>query len=309
MSQALPFIVLWVAGLALWCQPTAASALPGPHRWGHRRPPAWALAWLLAWGLAWSGGLLDARGALAILGCIGLSTWWHAAARRHQGTWVGALMPWLIGALSLALALHAVPGVHNPLVLDDVQWRPGDPAFSLRASFDKACAGLMLLATVVPRAMAPGANPRWARPTALAACLTTAAALGLAWAWGLTEPARTWPQVPGHPGALPLFLLLNLFVTCVAEEAFFRGLLQSALARRFAPWGAPGLAAAIALPAVLFGLAHLGGGPLMAALATWVGLGSGWALARTARIEAAVIVHFAVNATHLLAFTYPARMA
>src|SRR3989344_5008639 len=121
MPQALPFIVLWVAGLALWCQPTAASALPGRRRWGRGRPPAWALAWLLAWGLAWSGGLLDARGALALLGCLGLTTWWHAAARRHQGTWVGALVPWLIGALSLALALPAVPGVHNPLGLDGVQ--------------------------------------------------------------------------------------------------------------------------------------------------------------------------------------------
>jgi membrane protease YdiL (CAAX protease family) len=38
-----------------------------------------------------------------------------------------------------------------------------------------------------------------------------------------------------------------------------------------------------------------------------VGLGSGWALACTRRIEAAVLTHFTVNAVHLLAFTYPAR--
>ena len=65
--------------------------------------------------------------------------------------------------------------------------------------------------------------------------------------------------------------------------------------------------AATALPAVLFGLAHLGGGPQMALLATLVGLGSGWAFARTRCIEAAVLTHFAVNAVHLLAFSYPAR--
>lgn len=311
MSQALPFIVLWLAGMAWWCQPPAAPAQPDLRRRWRRRPSAWALTWLLAWGLAWSVGLLDARGAMAILACIALSAWWHDHAHRHEGSWVGALAPWGIGALALALALHAVPGVHNPLVLDGVRWRAGDPAFSLRASFDKACAGLMLLATVVPRGWATSPTQctgrHWVAQTAQAAALTTAATLGLAWVWGLTEPARAWPQVPGQPHALPLFLALNLFVTCVAEEAFFRGLLQSVLTRRLPALSPLSLSVAIALPAALFGLAHLAGGPKMALLATLVGVGSGWAFARTRRIEAAVLVHFLVNALHLLAFTYPAR--
>nr|WP_286742953.1 CPBP family intramembrane glutamic endopeptidase [Aquabacterium sp. UBA2148] len=61
------------------------------------------------------------------------------------------------------------------------------------------------------------------------------------------------------------------------------------------------------MPATLFGLVHLAGGPKMAALATIVGLGSGWVFARTGRIETAVLTHFSVNAAHLLAFSYPAR--
>lgn len=267
----------------------------------------WALAWLFAGALAWMGGVLDARGAVAVIGCIGLAAWWQRSTRRHPGTWVGSTMPWAIGALALALALHAVPGFHNPLVLDGISWRPADPAFSLRASFDKACAGFLLLATVVPRCTNLAAARVLVIPTGQAALLTTATALGLGWAWGLTEPALSWPRAPGHPQAVLLFLALNLFVTCVAEEAFFRGLLQAACAQRWARWGAVGMAAAVALPAALFGLAHLGGGPRMAVLATVVGLGSGWAFARTRCIEAAVLVHFSVNAVHLLAFTYPAR--
>lgn len=313
MSHAPPFIALWLAGLALWCQPADAPAPPGARGWrwllSARLParlPAWALAWLLAVALAWAGGLLDAGGASAVLACIGLATWWQRSADRHHGTPTGALAPWVIGALALALALHAVPGIHNPLVLDRVQWRPGDPVFSLRASFDKACAGLLLLATLVPRCASLASARALLPPTIVAALLTTVAALGLGWAWGLTEPASTWPQVPGRPEAVPLFLALNLFVTCLAEEAFFRGVLQSALMNRWGTLGAAGLAA-IALPAALFGLAHLGGGPKMAVLATVVGLGSGWAFARTRCIEAAVLVHFAVNAVHLLAFTYPVR--
>ena len=44
-------------------------------------------------------------------------------------------------------------------------------------------------------------------------------------------------------------------------------------------------------------------GPLAATLA---GVGYGVAYQRTRRIEAAMVVHFALNAVHLLLFTYPA---
>jgi membrane protease YdiL (CAAX protease family) len=35
------------------------------------------------------------------------------------------------------------------------------------------------------------------------------------------------------------------------------------------------------------------------------GLGYGWVFMRTQRIEAAMAVHFGVNAVHFLLFTYP----
>jgi membrane protease YdiL (CAAX protease family) len=56
---------------------------------------------------------------------------------------------------------------------------------------------------------------------------------------------------------------------------------------------------------VLFGLAHLGGGWSHALAAAVAGLGYGAAYLRTQRIEAAMAVHFSVNALHLLFFTYP----
>lgn len=306
MRQALPFVLLWLATLALWLQPPATR--PPPHLPWHVRPGAWAIAWLLAVGTAAWAGLLDAGGTTALVTCIGLAAWWRGAADRHASTRLGALAPWVFGALSLALALHLVPGIHNPLVLDGVRWRPGDAPYSLRASFDKGCAALLLLATVVPRCPSPPPTQSLGAPVGVAALLSTVTALGLGWAWGLTEPAQGWPAVPGQPQAVATFLALNLLVTCLAEEAFFRGLLQSALMKRWGGRGAVGRVAAIALPATLFGLVHLGGGLRMVALAAIVGLGSGWAFARTRRIEAAVLVHFTVNAVHLLAFTYPARM-
>jgi membrane protease YdiL (CAAX protease family) len=59
--------------------------------------------------------------------------------------------------------------------------------------------------------------------------------------------------------------------------------------------------------AVLFGLAHGGGGLALVAFAGLAGAGYGLALWRSGRIEAAILVHFAVNAVHFLLFTYPMR--
>jgi uncharacterized protein len=62
---------------------------------------------------------------------------------------------------------------------------------------------------------------------------------------------------------------------------------------------------ALLVASALFGLAHFGGGWLYVIAATLAGLGYGWAYLRTKRIEASMFVHFALNATHFLFFTYP----
>jgi uncharacterized protein len=83
----------------------------------------------------------------------------------------------------------------------------------------------------------------------------------------------------------------------VAEEAFFRGLLQHRL-----PGPRP---LAVAASALLFGLVHLPAGVAYAALATVLGFGCALVYERTRRIETAIAVHFAVNAVHFTGFTYP----
>lgn len=97
----------------------------------------------------------------------------------------------------------------------------------------------------------------------------------------------------------------NLFFTCVAEEALFRGFLQrqlqmSLVGVRYGP--VVGLVAA----SVLFGLAHYAGGVSYIILATVAGLGYGWIYQRTNSIEASILTHFSLNAVHFLFFTYPA---
>ena len=92
--------------------------------------------------------------------------------------------------------------------------------------------------------------------------------------------------------------------TCIAEETFFRSLIQEKLHRLCTarPWARP---LPILLPALLFGAVHLSGGLLYASLAGLAGLGYALIYARTRRIEAAVIAHFSVNLVHFTGFTYP----
>ena len=113
-----------------------------------------------------------------------------------------------------------------------------------------------------------------------------AAAIG-----GLGRPTLRWPDNAG------LFLAANLFLTCVAEEVAFRGVIQGLLARRLGTdlrtmngW------LPILLAAVLFGLAHAAGGTPYVALAMLAGLGYGLAYALSGRIEVAILLHFALNA-------------
>lgn len=72
-----------------------------------------------------------------------------------------------------------------------------------------------------------------------------------------------------------------------------------------APWLAGILALPVGLSSLLFAAAHLGGGLLQAAIAGLAGLGYALVHARSRRIEAAILTHFAVNAVHFLGFTYP----
>nr|WP_253284756.1 MULTISPECIES: CPBP family intramembrane glutamic endopeptidase [unclassified Ruegeria] len=96
-----------------------------------------------------------------------------------------------------------------------------------------------------------------------------------------------------------VFVLSNLFLTCLTEEAFFRGYLQSAIISRLGAVG--GVIAA----SLLFGLVHFGGGPALVVFASILGLACGLGYYATQRLWVPVAMHFGFNLVHLLLFTYP----
>jgi len=261
--------------------------------------------WLppLHWGritvFAWHGLLLLALVAgvanqgLTPLACVWIAILFvlaQGACRSTHRLWSAALAV-LTGLMTLALALHLLPGFNNP------SYMLGDAGVGAakRLSFDKGVAGLILLGTVAPRTQTLAELRALVRPVLLAIVGTVVLVLSAALALGIARMEPKWP-LNTH-----LWLLSNLFLTCVAEEAFFRGLLQERIHRAMAR--ATGVWVPAIVSAVLFGLVHAGGGVGFVIVATLAGLGYALAYAVTRRMEAPILVHFSLNAVVFLGFT------
>jgi uncharacterized protein len=257
----------------------------------------WAAVAALSVGAALTLGVLNTTGALALL-VLALTC---QAARMTRGSWV---LTTVAAVMCLSLALHAVPGFANPLLLDQVLVRPEAAPFSLHANFDKGFAGLMLVAFFSARWHSLADARQGLQTAGIAALVTSSVVLGLACAMGRIQWEGTWPEPPQAPHAAWWFLAVNLCFTCVTEEAFFRGLIQERL-HRCLPATPAAQALCVVVSALLFGLAHIGGGWAHVALASLAGLGCAWAYQRTRTVEAPILAHFTLNALHFTGFTYP----
>ncbi|QXG54819.1 CPBP family intramembrane metalloprotease [Pantoea jilinensis] len=200
----------------------------------------------------------------------------------------------LLVLISLGLFLHLFPGFNNPLQVDEVQTGARSLPFSFSFNADKALIPFVLLACLPTLFRARACPPRYpwiAALTLIAAVpllLCSAVLLG-----GLAFELH-------NPPWLPAFMLANLFFVSLAEEALFRGYLQQRLRESL------GAMPALLICSLLFGLAHIQGGVLLVVFASLAGLIYGLAWHWSGRLWLATALHFALNLTHLLFFTYPA---
>ena len=285
--QILPYIFLYAAIVAAWLP---KMTVPGPLK---SLVPGHLLA-VLAGVSALISGLITPVAA-AVLLVLALLLW--ASVRNTLPLPLRILAGVLALVVALILAMHKAPGFHNILLLDKVRFSDDAILFTLYANFDKGMAGYLLLSLFCARASSFKQFMVDGKCIALPALLTIAVliVLGLA--------THFFSFSPKLPEATLLFLAINLFLTCVAEEAFFRGLIQEAIYRL---GNKPVFGyLAIVVSAVLFGLAHLGGGMQYAALATVAGLGYAIVYHQTRRLEWVILTHAAFNLCHFLLFTYP----
>lgn len=193
---------------------------------------------------------------------------------------------------AIALFTHLIPGFNNVKVLDRAIVGPHSAPFTLYLNADKALIPFILYAvfpTLFNRRRV-AAQPLWQWLLLMAGVPAL-----LLLAVGLKGLAIE----PHFPPWLWTFILANLFFVALAEEALFRGYLQQRLARWFGDY------AALAIAALMFGLAHSAGGMLMVIFAGLAGLIYGLSWMWSGRLWVATAFHFSLNLLHLLLFTYP----
>ncbi|ACC74691.1 CPBP family intramembrane glutamic endopeptidase [Paraburkholderia phymatum] len=206
----------------------------------------------------------------------------------------------LFVALAVGLSTHWLPGFHNQRVIGPERITPDAVPFTMYLNLDKPLIGFWLLLAV------PWMRGRYELRTSLKVGLlsllaTTAACLAVAQLLGVVGWA---PKHPAHSG---LWLLNNLFLVSVTEEALFRGYLQGGLARLLARRKhADGIAFCVST--IVFALAHAPGGWQWIVLAGIAGAGYGLAW-RYGGLQASVLAHFGLNTAHFFFFTYPMLQA
>lgn len=280
------------------------------------RQPRWlAVLWLLAACVTAYGAQVLTAKAIPSLVVILVLTLLHQHWQHR--VWLASTMLTLLAGVLLALAMHQLPGFQNVLLLDQVQVSRDAIPFTLYANFDKGLAGVVLLLVLWPLSQYPQGTWQSQHRGSLAPPATSLRYDQLLWRgfWplfpltflcsellGVTFGFLTWD--PKFPSYTLLVLAVNLWLTCVAEELFFRGLLQTSLQRWLAARGYALWPAAV-LVGLLFGVAHVAGGWPYAVAVTFAGIGYGLMYLRSGRIEVAILGHFALNAVHFLFFSYP----
>jgi len=204
-----------------------------------------------------------------------------------------AVVLWMI-----ALAAHLLPGFNNLHVLDKVLTGENSIPFSLYLNLDKPLI-LFALLLLMPDMLKQQALHKPLHNIINTKQFIAIISLTILSVYALAYGFRLLKFEASVPTWLWIFALNNLIITCVVEEAFFRGFIQTKLTNKLNPiW-------AVLITSCLFGIAHFAGGLAYVLVATIAGALYGFTYLYTGRLSAAIAVHFILNIGHLLLFTYP----
>lgn len=274
--------------------------------WLPRWPSAWAYLFAASLMSAAFAGVGSVPGLLVVgiaaLGVYGLSCFVGSSSLSSLSPRTSLLLQLALtsgfSVIAVGLATGLLPGFEKVVLYQDLKFSVDAVSYSLSLNYGKAAVGIVILGFA---ARLIRTRAEWAalwRPLLIAAPITIAAVAALSMVLGHTRFDPKWHDL------FFMWAAGNLLFTCVAEEAFFRALLQGRLTAWLAPFKY-GAEIAWLIASGLFGIAHVAAGAEMVMLATVAGLGYGWVYMKTGRVEAAVLLHFLLNTGHFLFLTYP----
>jgi membrane protease YdiL (CAAX protease family) len=195
-----------------------------------------------------------------------------------------------------------IPGFHNLRLYSGILISPTSMPFTMYLNFDKTMAAVIIAVTsgIFFRQVGSFGRNAW-RETFIISALCVSLLIPLAILSGYVQ------FDPKFPDSFWLWAFNNLCFVCFAEEVIFRGVIQTHLIQLANRWKLSPFIP-ILISSLLFALAlpgHLQGGPLFVGFVTLSGLFYGYAYYKTKRLESAIVVHFIVNLTHFLLFSYP----
>ena len=257
----------------------------------------WHIFCVAALGCGLLFGNVRLPGLLAIV-VFGISC--YCTASEHYTKLVRIIAGTIMLVLALGLSLHVVPGFSNPKVIANLILSEGGIPYSKYLNFDKIMMGLFLLGLTCKNLLStPQAWGRMVKQAAPISALTIIVLLFMSFVLGYVRLEPKWS------GLFWFWAWTNLFFTCIAEEALYRGTIQRFIVMGLAKYRY-GATVGLVLAAVLFGLMHYSGGTKYVLLSTIAGIGYGWTYLRTQQIEASILTHFLLNCLHFVFFTYPA---
>jgi len=227
--------------------------------------------------------------SLAYACILGFSTYHYYKEKK-------ALLFFIVLRLAIPLLLHfSFLEFNNYKFLDKVSLSNDALTYSLYFNLDKTLVGIFIIAfgfrdkriRAFPIVKVMGINY----------LLMVSVFFALAIVLGFIRFDPKWPSFT------PVWILVNLCFTSMAEEAFFRKFIQQKIYDSVRSKYAGSIS--IILASVVFGLAHFKGGIVYVILVSLAGVFYGYVYYKTQRIESSIVLHFMFNLTHLLLFTYP----
>ncbi len=233
---------------------------------------------------------------MAVLVFVGLL---HAYGQNYR-PWLHHSVWFVAFVLGVFIGVWRPDGFNYPLVFSVDSLHEGGEAFSLYANLGKGLAGYCALLLLLE--VGRSSEQRSLRPLQnLAVVLIIPGAVILA---GLFA-GLNW--VPKWTPLLFIFTLVNLLITCVAEETFLRLFLQRHIARMFSqPW--MGRICSVGAATLVFWLTHFHPHLPFNVVFLLAGFGYALAYAISGRLSIAIAVHFMVNFLHFSLLEYPVPM-